>query len=156
MLDLELSDVRGVRSLSDAVEFARSLGYDDRKSVLDLRELELPGFSTHSFLRRGKKKREGYAVLVGEMRDIPRSLAALGRGLRNLHDHALAIIGTPGANGEWTRFVVVRPRLVLVSSVVTSNSAEMSSSLASQRTYSPGFKPGRARKYRYCLFLGHR
>ena len=131
MPDLELSDVRGVRSLADALDFARRLGYQDGKSTLDLPELGLPGFSGHYFLRTGKKKREGYGVLVGEMNEIPRSLASLGRGLRALHDHPLAIIGTPGADGEWTRFVVVRPRLVKSGNGFTFRTGKMDVDIAS-------------------------
>jgi hypothetical protein len=94
------------------LDLARRLGYTDAPRNLNLDELGLTAVTKHAFIQSGKRKREGYGVLVAEMPEIPRTLASLGKSLRNLHDHPLAIIGEPGSDGLWKRFVVVRPRLV--------------------------------------------
>ncbi|MGB8264802.1 MAG: hypothetical protein WCE44_00570 [Candidatus Velthaea sp.] len=112
MPNLELSDIRGIKSLSDAIALAYSLGYASEPANLDLQDLGIPGFTHHAFLRSGKTKRQGYGVLVGEMAEIPRSLTGLGRALRTLHDHPLAIVGVSDSRGQWNRIFVVRPRLI--------------------------------------------
>ena len=125
MPQVEINEIRAIRSLNDAVQFAHRLGYAAPPVQMDLPDVGLTGFARHAFLKFGKNKRQGYGVLIGEMPSLPRSLTGLGRSLRTLHDHPLAIIGTPDASGRWNRLVVVRPRLVKSGNSFTYRTGRM-------------------------------
>ena len=130
MASVEISEIRAIRSVEDAVAFAKRLGYKEAPVQMDLDDLGLSGFSRHAFIRSGKNKRQGYGLLIGEMPAIPRSLTSLGRSLRALHDHPLAIIGIPDASGRWNNLVVIRPRLVKSGSAYSYRTGRMEVDLA--------------------------
>ncbi len=105
--------LRSVRSVEAAVSLLKQLGYDAPPGAVDTEALGIGSYPRNALVRNKERRREGYAVLVLEAAEPPRSLASLGkRLLLNLHDRPLVILGVPGIAGGWDRFVLIRPRRV--------------------------------------------
>jgi len=112
-MHIERITLSGLQSVEAVVTLLRQLGYQAAPHPIDTQGLELDSYPKNAILRAGERRREGYAVLVAEVPELPRSLASFGkRLLLNLHDHPLALLGVPGPSGAWARLVVLRPRRV--------------------------------------------
>jgi Eco57I restriction-modification methylase len=104
--------LRAIKQQSDVLDLLGDLGYAAAKAApLDHEQLGLDGLTSASGFRSDRGSRKGHGVLVGETKEIPRSLRALASSLqRSFHDRPLGILGEMGATGEWQRMVVFRPR----------------------------------------------
>lgn len=101
-----------VNSVDTAAALFAQLGYGARLRPLDLREVPLPGLDAASYVRTGRRRREGYCLVFGETTTRPRSLRALAKGLRDhVHDRPLGVLGVSGDGGRWERMIVLRPRV---------------------------------------------
>src|ERR1700686_3188333 len=104
--------LRAIKHQGDVLELLGDLGYAASKAApLDHEQLGLAGLTRASGFRSDRGSRKGHGVLVGETTQIPRSLRPIASSLqRAFHDRPLGVLGETGANGEWQRMVVFRPR----------------------------------------------
>jgi hypothetical protein len=125
-MPIERADLRAVSDLDAAARLFRALGYTAKPTRIDPSALGIENLPKNLLLRAGQRSREGYAVFLAEAPQFPRSLAAFGRSLRErLHDDPLAVLGVPGRDGRWERFVVVRPRAVQTSGRIAYRAAKI-------------------------------
>jgi hypothetical protein len=105
--------LRAVRSLNDAVELFRELGYEQPARPVDIGALKLPHLRVARVARNRQSRRAGYGLLLAEASTPPRSLRPLARALqREVHDQPLGVVGVANTDGRWERMVVFRPRQV--------------------------------------------
>ena len=103
----------GVTNVADAVRLFGQLGYLATPRPLDAADVGVPTLGECTLLRRGSKRREGYAVLIGEVDRPPRSLLALCKAVRiGVHDRPLVVVGVRSEAAHWSWVIVCRPRVV--------------------------------------------
>ncbi len=108
---LPIARLRALRSLNDAVALFEDLGYTAAARPVNPGDLRLPNLGECRIARSGRTARSGYGLLIGEARELPRSLRSLARALqREVHDRPLAAVGVPDEGGAWHRMIVIRPR----------------------------------------------
>lgn len=99
--------LRAGRSLDDAVELFRELGYEQSAHPVDVDALKLPSLRVARVVRNRQSRRKGYGLLLAETSTLPRSLRPLARALqREIHDQPLGVVGvcnpTAAGSGWWS------------------------------------------------------
>lgn len=104
------AQVRGINSPADLRGLLGLLGFDAEPVAHDVTE-EFPQATYAEVLQHGGRRARGYALLVTELDQHPRSFQKLGRHLiTDVHDRPLAFCGVRGEEGVWSELVVLRPR----------------------------------------------
>jgi hypothetical protein len=115
-----------VDDLETATALFAQFGYSAPRRPLDLVELPLPGLETAYYLRNGRRRREGYCIVLGEAPARPRSLRALAKAIRDyVHDRPLGVLGIRDAAGRWERMIVFRPRVTATGGGISLTKLEV-------------------------------
>jgi hypothetical protein len=108
--NVNVAQVRGLEGLADLRSLVRSLGFDTEGASYDISD-ELPAATEAMLIEQAGRRSSGYAVLLVDLAEQPRSFQKLGRHLiTDVHDHPLAFCGVRGDGGVWSELVVLRPR----------------------------------------------
>lgn len=105
--------LKAVTGLPEAVALFQELGFRGAPVSIHADELGLGDYSDNRILKSGSSKSRGSGVFFGEMAQRPRTLKAFGKRLLDgFHDRPLGVLGIPGPDGRWERFIVTRPTWV--------------------------------------------